>query len=161
MAPTHVPRSGTLPPQLFANSIIVFRTRVSGTVPQQLGNGTGAEVYGSESGLSDLTAGSSWISGTIPLGPGLSKLQYLTMSSCRISGTLSAHIGDAAALLELDLDQTRISGTAPVFLSELKTLLYLDLPRRMSGTLDGSYMGSIGQLMSLNMDQTRLSGTIR
>ena len=134
-------------------------TRVTGTIPSDLGNLAGLEVlsiYGASTS-DDQPIG---LTGRIPAELGqLTNLRELTLHQHRLSGTIPVEIGDLTNLETLNLNFTQLSGAIPAELGGLTNLKTLNLyDNGLTGAIPG--LGNLAELESLNLSLNRLSGTI-
>ncbi|KAL8201485.1 hypothetical protein R6Q57_012824 [Mikania cordata] len=100
--------------------------------------------------------------GSIPaeLFSSLSSLQILTVSQCRISGTISPEIAKLRSLVHLDLSYNQISGAIPVELFELRELVGLDLSyNSLTGSVPNT-IGQLGMLQKLDLSSNKLTGGV-
>ena len=134
-------------------------TRVTGTIPSDLGNLAGLEVlsiYGASTS-DDQPIG---LTGGIPAELGqLTNLRELTLHQHQLSGTIPVEIGDLTNLETLNLNFTQLSGAIPAELGGLTNLKTLNLyDNGLTGAIPG--LGNLAELESLNLSLNRLSGTI-
>uniref|UniRef100_A0A5B6YKQ3 non-specific serine/threonine protein kinase n=1 Tax=Davidia involucrata TaxID=16924 RepID=A0A5B6YKQ3_DAVIN len=91
----------------------------------------------------------------------LTKLQYLDLSTNKLTGNIPKELGDCESLLSLNLSDNGLSGDIPSELGSLVGLQYLlDLS---SNSLSGSIPSNLGKLTSLenlNLSHNNLSGRI-
>ncbi len=108
----------------------------------------------------------NWL-GSRPLGEwegvstnGLDRVNDLSLSWNRLSGTIPAEIGDLTFLSSLYLHVNQLSGSIPPELGNLSNLIYLELySNRLSGQIP-SELGNLSRLEGLWLHRNQLSGSI-
>ena len=135
-------------------------TRVTGTIPADLGNLTNLEVL-SIYGASTSDNQPIGLTGTIPAKLGnLINLQELTLHQHQLSGTIPVELGDLINLETLNLNFTQLSGAIPTELGGLTALKTLNLyDNDLTGTVPPG-LGNLANLETLNFSLNRMSGTI-
>ena len=135
-------------------------TRVTGTIPAELGGLTALEVL-SIYGASTSDGQPIGLNGTIPVELGnLTNLQELTLHQHQLSGTIPVELGDLVNLETLNLNFTQLSGAIPTELGRLTNLKTLNLyDNDLTGTIPAG-LGDLAELETLNFSLNRLSGTI-
>ena len=135
-------------------------TRVTGTIPAELGDLTALEVL-SIYGASTSDGQPIGLNGTIPAELGnLVNLQELTLHQHQLSGTIPVELGDLTNLETLNLNFTQLSGAIPTELGRLTNLKTLNLyDNDLTGTIPAG-LGDLAELETLNLSLNRLSGTI-
>lgn len=153
---------GTVPTEIFAGALDALASvdlndnpRLSGTLP--------AAAFSSSSRLTHLYAyGCSRLSGTLPAQLGAAAaLQELELSACRLSGTLPPGLGAMASLRFVFLEHNRLSGSVPPSLSRLRQLRELELSHNR---LEGSLPARVARMHLDHLDvedNPRLSGAPR
>ena len=159
-------------------------TRVTGTIPAELGNLPNLEVlsiYGASTSddqpisltgkipaelrkltnLKELTLHQHQLSGTIPVELGdLVNLETLNLNFTQLTGAIPAELGDLIDLKTLNLYDNDLTGTIPVELGNLNNLETLNFSlNRVSGTIP-TQLGDLSSLETLAMGFNQLSGTI-
>ena len=135
-------------------------TRVTGTIPAELGNLTNLEVlaiYGATTSDDQPIK----LTGTIPAELGnLINLQELTLHGHLLTGTIPVELGGLTNLETLNLNFTQLSGAIPTELGDLNNLKTLNLyDNDLTGTIPVA-LGNLANLESLNLSLNRVSGTI-
>jgi hypothetical protein len=158
--------SGSLPSELalLSNSLIRLRltgnslnqddkiTRLSGTLPSELGQLTLLEV---------LSLKNHGISGSLPSQIGqLSRLNVLDLEGNELDGSISTSIGKLQQLNNLYMALNRISGGLPSELGQLSLLVNLDFYGNQLSSSLPTELGGLSTLQSISLGNNKIEGTI-
>ncbi len=111
--------------------------------------------------VNDLTLSGNRLSGTIPAELGnLAFLSSLYLYTNQLSGEIPSEMGDLSNLRYLELNHNQLSGQIPSELGSLSKLERLSLhSNRLTGQIP-SDLGSLASLKQLNLGGNQLTGTI-
>lgn len=112
--------------------------------------------------LSSFNSSGFLLPGQIPdwLGPELSNLELLDLSSSSISGSIPLSLGSLSKLKWLNLSNNSITGNIPTALEKLYSLSVLDLSRNLFTGQIPEEISSLGNLTNLDLSSNYLSGAI-
>ena len=111
--------------------------------------------------VNDLTLSGNRLSGTIPAELGnLAFLSSLYLYTNQLSGEIPSEMGDLSNLRYLELNHNQLSGQIPSELGSLSKLERLSLhSNRLTGQIP-SDLGSLASLKQLNLGGNQMTGTI-
>ena len=151
------------------NTMILFRTQISGTIPRSVGqlislqvlplddnalNGSIPTSFGQLLPLSDLRLSYNNLICSIPGTVGaLTKLTFLKIGSNSFAGTIPSAVGSMISLTQAVLSPCYFSGTIPSSMSLLTSLVYLDLRNNYLTT------GTAASVPTSTFSASTLSGT--
>lgn len=159
------------------SDIVLFNKRVTGSLPQTIGNllrlgklslainlmrGTIPSTIGALTSLYSLSLTINKMEGTIPTAIGyMTGLTYLGLSTGnKLSGPIPSSITLLTNLVFLDLFGNKITGTIPSDIGKLSSITYLGLfYNKITGSIPDS-LGSITNVTYINLAGNQLTGSI-